>query len=367
MDGHPSMSATWIDHAGSLAVPTDHELLGLDTEFMRRDTYYPKLALAQVAHAGTCWLIDPLAYDAGADLRTLVTGRVCVMHSASEDMEALAPLLHDAPLQLFDTQIAAALCGMGLGLSYQKLVAGMLGIDIPKDETRSDWLQRPLTLGQLEYAAQDVEFLGPLHTRLAAELARRGRTDWHAEDCARLVERAHRDPVQADPQPQQAFHGTSDWSAEGRARLKRVLLWRNEAARKLDKPRPWILDDAHALALTQQPPADAQSLFERVKGQRALRGPQRAELLAVLQARATAAELDALAPTPGTPKGNAKHAVDAMRHAVQAIAAKLDLPPGLLCPRRLIEQFVVTREWPEGLQGWRAGVLEAELTPLLAT
>lgn len=360
------MSATWINHAGSLAVPTDHDLLGLDTEFMRRSTYYPKLALAQVAHAGSCWLIDPLAYDAGDDLRALVAGRMCVMHSASEDMEALAPLLGDAALQLFDTQIAAALCGMGPGLSYQKLVASMLGIDIPKDETRSDWLQRPLTAGQLEYAAQDVEYLGPLHARLAAELARRGRTDWHAEDCARLVQRAHRDPAQADPQPQQAFHGTSGWSADGRARLKRVLLWRNDAARTLDKPRPWILDDAHALALSQQPPGDAQALFERVKGQRALRGPQRAELLALLQAPATAAELDALAPTPDTPKGDARHAVDLMRGVVQAAAAKLDLPPGLLCPRRLIEQFVVTRAWPEALQGWRASVLQAELTPLLA-
>lgn len=361
------MSATWIDHAGNLPVPADHDLLALDTEFMRRDTYYPRLALAQVAHAGTCWLIDPLAYDAGADLRALVAGRVCVMHSASEDMEALAPLLGDAPLQLFDTQIAAALCGMGPGLSYQKLVASVLGIDIPKDETRSDWLQRPLTAGQLEYAAQDVEFLGPLHARLAAELAQRGRTGWHAEDCARLVQRVHQDPAQADPQPQQAFHGTSEWSADARARLKRVLLWRNDAARRLDKPRPWILDDAHALALVQQPPADAQSLFERVKGQRALRGPQRAELLPLLQAPASAAELDALAPTPGTPKGEARHAADAMRDVVQAIAAKLDLPPGLLCPRRLIEQFVVTRAWPEGLHGWRTGVLEAELTPLLTT
>lgn len=359
------MSATWIDHAGSLPVPADHDLLGLDTEFMRRDTFYPKLALAQVAHADACWLLDPLAYDAGADLRALVAGRVCVMHSASEDMEALAPLLGDTPLQLFDTQIAAALCGMGPGLSYQKLVASVLGIDIPKDETRSDWLQRPLTAGQLEYAAQDVEHLAPLHAGLAAELARRGRTDWHAEDCARLVQRTHHDPRQADAQPQLAFHNTSDWPAAARARLKRALLWRDSVARALDKPRPWILDDAHALALAQQPPSDAQQLFERVKGQRALRGPQRNELLAVLQAEATPEELDALPPTPPAPKGEVKHAVDAMRTVVHAAADKLDLPAGLLCPRRLIEEFAVSRVWPDGLDGWRAGVLRQKLTALL--
>jgi ribonuclease D len=359
------MSTAWIDHADSLPLPTDHAVLGLDTEFMRRDTFYPKLALAQVAHVDACWLIDPLAYDASADLRALVDDRLCVMHSASEDMEALAPLLQGAPLQLFDTQIAAALCGMGPGLSYQKLVASVLGIDIPKNETRSDWLQRPLTASQLDYAAQDVIHLGALHAQLAAELERRGRTAWHAEDCARLAQRAQRDPGDTDAQPQLAFHATADWPTSARARLRRALLWRDEAARRLDKPRPWLLDDAHALALAQQPPADAQELFERVKGLRALRGPQRNELLAVLQATATPEELDALPPTPPAPKGEVKRAVDAMRAAVHATADKLDLPAGLLCPRRLIEEFAVSRVWPDGMDGWRAGVLRQKLTALL--
>jgi ribonuclease D len=359
------MSTTWIDHAASLSQLPGHGALGLDTEFMRRNTYFPKLALVQAALAGECWLLDPLAYDAAGDVRALVDGRLCVMHSASEDMEALAPLLDGAPLALFDTQIAAALCGMGPGLSYQKLVAGVLGIDIPKDETRSDWLQRPLTASQLDYAAQDVAHLEALHEKLAAELQRRGRETWHAEDCARLAQRAQRDPAQVDPQPQRGFRSAADWPAEARARLKRVLLWREATARALDRPRPWILDDANALALSQQPPASSQELFDRVKGQRALRGPQRAELLVLLGAAATSEEIDSLAPIPAAPKGEAKRAVDAMRVAVQAEATRLDLPPGLLCPRRLIEEFAVTRVWPEGLGGWRADVLEAKLTPLL--
>ena len=359
------MSAAWIDHAGGLPGSPGRGVLGLDTEFMRRNTYFPKLALVQAALAGECWLLDPLAYAAAADVRVLVADRLCVMHSASEDMEALAPLLDGAPLSLFDTQIAAALCGMGPGLSYQKLVAGVLGVEIPKGETRSDWLQRPLTASQLEYAAQDVAHLEALHEKLSAELQRRGRSVWHAEDCARLAQRAQRDPAQTDPQPQRGFRSASDWPAEARARLKRVLLWREQAARTLDRPRPWILDDANALSLSQQPPDSPQELFERAKGQRALRGPQRSELLILLQAAATPEELANLAPIPATPKGEAKHAVDAMREVVQSEALRLDIPAGLLCPRRLIEEFAVTRAWPEGLKGWRAGVLEAKLTPLL--
>jgi len=359
------MNATWIDHPDGLPTFADHAPVGLDTEFMRRNTFYPKLALVQAAHAHDSWLIDPLAYDAGADMRALVAGRTCVMHSASEDMEALAPLLGDVPIELFDTQIAAALCGMGPGLSYQKLVAALLGIEIPKDETRSDWLQRPLTASQLDYAEQDVAHLAALHEKLSAELQRRGRAAWHAEDCARMALRARRNQAEADAQPQRGFASASDWPAEARARLRRVLLWRDEAARRLDRPRPWLLDDAHALALSQQPPKTSHELFERVQGLRALRGPQRNELLVVLQTPATPEELAALAPIPPAPKGETKRAVDAMRTVVQTAAAKLDLPAGLLCPRRLTEELAVTRAWPTGLEGWRRTVLEPNLAPLI--
>lgn len=359
------MTATWIEEASRLSVPPDRDVVGLDTEFMRRDTYYPKLALVQAAHHGDRWLLDPLAYDAGADVRALVAGRCCVMHSAGEDLQALAPLLGDAPLELFDTQIAAAVCGVGPGLSYQRLVAELLGIEIPKDETRSDWLRRPLTPGQLEYAELDVAYLADLRVALGARLDRLGRREWHAEDCERLLQQARRQREGADPQPQRGFHAASDWPPEAQARLRRVLLWRDEAARTLDKPRPWLLDDAHALSLTQQPPTSAQALFERVKGLRALRGPQRMELLRLLHAEATPEELATLAPIRAAARGERKRAVDAMRTVVQAIAAKLGLPSGLLCPRRLLEEFAVTKIWPTGLEGWRRSLLETELTPLL--
>ncbi len=359
------MNAAWIDRPGALTPPRDDNVVGLDTEFMRRNTYYPKLALVQAAHADRRWLIDPLAYDAGTDMRALVSGHCCVMHSAGEDLEALAPLLDDAPMRLFDTQIAAALCGMGPGLSYQKLVAQLLDVEIPKDETRSDWLQRPLSSSQLEYAEQDVAYLAPLHARLAAELETRGRDQWHAQDCARLVQRARDRQDHVDAQPQRALSAAADWPPEVQARLRRILLWRESAARKLDKPKPWILDDAHALSLAQQPPRNAHGLFERTRGQRALRGPERSELLRLLHARATPEELAELEPIPPTPRGSTRHAVDAMRKTVRTVATELDLPPGLLCPRRLVEQFAVTRKWPDELQGWRADLLQAELTAQL--
>src|SRR6185312_13712851 len=112
---------------------------------MRTDTFRPRLALLQVNTGGAIALLDSprLGDHAALAQRLLDPGVTCVMHSASEDLEALADILPSGPAQLFDTQIAAAMTGLGAGLSYQKLVALLLGIDLPKAETRSDWLKRP--------------------------------------------------------------------------------------------------------------------------------------------------------------------------------------------------------------------------------
>lgn len=338
-------------------------VLGLDTEFMRRNTFYPQLALIQIAVGGDCALVDPLAFDTSSDLRTLIDGKLCVMHSASEDMEALGPLFDGATLRLFDTQIAAAMCGLGFGMSYQRLVAKMLGVEIPKDETRSDWLQRPLSAAQREYAQQDVAHLHALHALLDARLRERGRSHWLAEDCERLAARLHRDD--GDPQPHRGFRNAAAWPREAQARLSRVLRWRELSARTLDKPRPWLLDDAAALSLSQQPPKSPNELFERTRGLRALRSAQRAELFDVLRTLASEEELADLAPILPAPQGEAKATLAAMKQAADALALQLDLPAGLLCPRRALEEYVVTRVWPESLAGWRHELLESALAPLL--
>jgi len=361
------MSAAWIagaaafaEYLGSVA---PGGVIGLDTEFMRRDTFYAKLALAQVAADGRCALVDPLAFDCAPGMRQLVETRVCVMHSASEDMDVLAPLLEGEPLQLFDTQIAAAMCGLGFGLSYQRLVALLLEVEIPKDETRSDWLRRPLSAAQLEYAEQDVAHLHELHALLEAQLRQRGRLEWQAQDCARLARRMRRD--EGDSQPQRALRGAAAWPRAKQALLRRILLWRERSARALDKPRSWLLDDSAMLSLAQQPPGSPNELFERTRGLRALRSAPRADLLELLRAPVSDVEIAETAAIPPAPFGEAKAAVTAMKLAADAIALELDLPAGLLCPRRALEEYVVTRTWPEALAGWRREVLEPVLAPKL--
>ncbi len=358
--------ADWIDRTAPLEAWMSHApaTFGLDTEFMRTSTFFPKLALVQLAFGDQVALIDPAAEigldalgDALAD-----PDHVVVMHSASEDLDALATRLPRGIARLFDTQIAAAFAGLGAGLGYQKLVREMLGVDLPKAETRSDWLRRPLSPQQIEYAEHDVVHLPALHDALTERVAARGYSAWLAADCARLVERARqREP---DPEPQIALRTAADWPLERQALLRRVLRWRDAAARRTNTPRPWILDDAASLDLAARPPRELSELAERTKGLRGLRSALRTELFELLRRPLEDDELR-FEPIPRSPSPQEKAALAALKDAVAARARELDLPEGLLGSRRHLESLLVTRRWPAALEGWRREVLHDALVERL--
>ncbi len=341
-------------------------MLGLDTEFMRQDTFHPQLALLQLADGERHALVDPKKIDIGPALRSSLQrhpDRQYVMHSPGEDLEVLAPYLPHGFPRLFDTQLAAAFAGMGLGVSYRALVEAIDGVTLDKGETRSDWLKRPLSASQKIYAALDVVHLKSVHDHLQRQLHGRDRTKWHAEDCERLQHRAtHRE---SNPQPQRSFSGAADWSPERQALLRRILLWRDHTARDLDTPRPWLFQDAHALSLVAQAPRTDSELAQITRGRRAMRGAQRRELLAQLQAPLQPEELQATEAIVGRPHGETRRALAEMKRAVDAIATDLDLPAGLLCSRKLLESFVMRGTWPDALQGWRRPLLHERLTRLL--
>lgn len=361
--------AVWIDRRDALDqwladLPVDARV-GLDTEFMRRNTFHPQLALLQLGWNGRYALVDPLAFDIGDALKPrLHAGEsVTVMHSAGEDLETLAPFVPGGPRALFDTQIAAAFVGMGLGISYRALVAELCHVELDKGETRSDWMQRPLTDSQRLYAALDVVYLESIHDQLAGRLEQRGRANWHAEDCERLKHRAA--AAEGDPQPQRGMRGAADWPRAKQALLRRLLRWRDRTARALDKPRPWLLEDALAMSLVLQPPSTQAELDQRSRGQRALRSPQRGELFDLLRDPVDEAEIAATAPVAHPLQGEAKKALGAMKDCVDALATELDLPSGLLCPRKVLEEYVSSGEWPDFLEGWRGGLLSDPLPALL--
>ncbi len=346
----------------ALAASSRDAVLALDTEFIRERTFYPKLALVQLRAAQQDeLLIDPLAIPQAGALRPLLEGpSLKLMHSPSEDLQAMQRGWSLLIEPVFDTQLAAALTGLGAGKSYQALVETVLGVHLEKGETRSDWLQRPLTESQQRYAAEDVRYLHDLHDKLALRLDELGRSQWLNQDCARMVQTAREDGH--DPQPHLSSRAAQHMDPDAQARLRRLLLWRDQTARARDLPRSWVLDNELVVLLAEAPLSHSQfdTLLDRhPRAPRRNRDALWQELTRPLDDEERAIPL-ASAPDPAL-RGPLK----AMQAIVARHAATLDIPEGLLCARRHLENLLATRQWPAALDGWRADILQKDLMEAL--
>lgn len=358
----------WIDTPAQLSERLQDlpDWVGLDTEFIRERTFWPQLALVQVsigdgASGQEVLLVDPLQPGMTDALKPLLTasGTTKVMHSASEDLVAFRHACGVAPAPLFDTQIAAALAGIGGGLGYQKLVQEIAGVALEKGETRSDWLRRPLSAAQLEYAADDVRHLGMLHSTLGEKLAALGRAEWLRADCARLV--ANADDT-GERWPHLSLRSAQFFEPDAQRVLLRLLRWRDAQARSSDRPRSWILDNELAAALARDPPADFDTLRRWLD-----RTPKSPRKLAEPLWHALATPLPDEDAMPLARNGNGeKAALKRLQDAVAQRSRELGLPDGVLASRRWLESLLERKQWPEALQGWRRDQLEPVLAPLLA-
>jgi len=338
------------------------KVLALDTEFMRTNTYWPKLALIQIADAQTIELIDPVAIESLAALKPLLDTphTITVMHSASEDLIALKAISRDPLGGLFDTQIGAAFSGMDSGIGYQRLVAELLGHSIEKGEQRSDWLQRPLSAKQLQYAASDVVHLLEIHALLSEKLTRRGMLAWAEADCARMAADAAVEQLPTNPQLE--FKSIWHWPLADQARLKRLLDWREAQARALDRPRNWLFDGPAALALIERPPRRLDELPARLGDRRALPARLHPALLDLLNQPLDADPAD-LVPVPPPLDDAAEARFENLRDRLKLRAAELDIPAALIAPRRVLEALARDPANP-AIAGWRRELLQPLLDAL---
>lgn len=343
-------------------------VLAIDTEFMRERTFYARLALVQVAHDERAWLVDPLAVPDLAPLaqRLADPGTVKVLHSGSEDVDLMARTLGTVPRPLFDTQIAAAIAGVGVGLSLQKLVATLVGVELHKGETRTDWLARPLSEAQRAYAAEDVLYLEAAYHLLREQLAARGRLAWALEDAAALGER-ERD----SEDPEEAWtrvKGAGRLNRRQLGVLKVLAAWREVEARRRDLPRSFVLREEILVMLAARQPDKRQDLY-RLPGvdprQLARDGATWIELIA----QGTAIpEAELPQPRPHVPlAGWARDLEKRLRAVVQETAKALEIAPEVLASRRGIDQLLrwgpepPPDETPRELRGWRREVIGERL------
>ena len=237
------------------------EFVTVDTEFMRESTYRAKLCLLQIAPAdGEPVAVDPLAN--GIDLAPLydLLARAPVLkvfHAARQDVEVLLPLAGGVPHPLFDTQIAAMVCGFGDSVGYETLVARLARGRIDKTQRFTDWARRPLTERQLRYALSDVSHLRVVYRKLAAKLERTGRRSWLDEELAILT-----DPATYEALPEEAWRRIKVRGGDRRffAILREVAAWRETEADRRDKPRPWVMRDTALTEIAAQRPRTAKEL-----------------------------------------------------------------------------------------------------------
>ena len=355
------------------------DALALDTEFVRTNTFFPKVGLLQVADKEHCYLIDPLGISAWSEFCDLITNPdVCIiLHSCTEDLGLLNTFLGVVPASVFDTQLAAAYLGLGFSISYQALVSKIAGVDIPKEETRSDWLHRPLSNKQMEYAAADVLYLLDIHSFLKQSLEDKGFLNWFRNDCDLIIETAkardaekHWDTYYKDIS--KAWH----LDETGLKYLQKLCYWREQVARQRDKPRNWILKnvDLYEIAehLSSSGELSTSSLATLTQIDRRCLQRYSAAIIDTLQDESIVhSTIDHSLLNNPLSAGLRKKLKDCQK-LVRGKAEQLGFAPELLGRKRQLVELVRNlsnnerSQWPVELNGWRRTVLEAGIGQIMA-
>ena len=336
-------------------------LVGLDTEFMRESTFYPIAALYQLAGDAGVGLVDACSDQSFEGLRRLLEDPAVtkVMHSCSEDLEVFECHLGVQPATLVDTQVAHAFVTPEFGRSYAALVEHYLGVDLPKQQTRSNWLRRPLSEAQLDYARADVAHLRELWERMRERLVDAGRLDWFEDEMNSVLGRP-------DADPEHYYLGMKRaWRMAPRqlAALRRLSAWREAEARRRDVPRARTVRDEHLLALAESPSPTRALVFGMLP-----KGVARRYADDLLRAHAEGLREDA-PPVPAPPLSPREGGVlKAMRDFARSRAEALGIAPELLARRRVLEacirHFRDYRELPGSLR-WRLELVGERFAELL--
>ena len=337
--------------------------IGLDTEFLRERTYRAELCLIQLSAGDDAVCVDPLAVtELGALAGPLTAGGIVkVMHASRQDLEVLLPAV-GLVRPVFDTQIAAALAGFAAQIGYAELTRRLLGVELPKAHTRTDWSRRPLSPEQIEYARDDVRYLIPLQLALEERLEKLGRRGWLAEELEGLADAR---ALATDPEDAwRRVKGLRGLDA-ARERLARGLAaWRERRAVERNRPRGWILDDAALRELIVRVPRSRAALEAIAEVPEGVVRHCGEELLSCIAA--------ADVPDPPPPLEH-RSRPDPVKSALvkklvgvnQAIATELAIGPEVLATRRDLERLAEGGREIAALRGWRRAVIGERLLAAL--
>ena len=335
--------AIWIDRDAELPALAQalesHAWIGVDTEFLRERTFFPKLCLLQLAAGGQIWCVDTLRIESLEPLMVALTAGASrkIIHAARQDLEAVYLSAKSVMSPIFDTQVAAGCIGLKPQVGYAELVKTLLDVTVPKGQTRTDWSKRPLTKDQLDYAADDVLYLGDIANLLLLRLKELGREAWVSEDCLALEDRQL-----YEPDPSQAWmrlRGLAQLPPQTRGRAKAIAVWREKIARGRDLPRSWILDDAAIFSIAQG-------------GPNPLNDSLAASLAGALE-ESSGALLDQQPIQDARPTPEQKAVIERLGKIVDARAAELKVSAEILAPRGELKSLAMGAQETHALSGWR--------------
>jgi ribonuclease D len=264
---------------------------------------------------------------------------------------------------VFDTQIAAGCIGLKPQVGYAELVKTLLDVTIPKGQTRTDWSKRPLSREQLEYAADDVLYLGELAQRLMTRLRELGREHWAAEDCAALE-----NPRLYEPEPALAWErlrGIAQLDPKPRARAKVLAVWREKLARERDLPRAWIIPDPAIFAVAQANPVSRSALGALNAMPANFNDGFAASLLKALHDGSAGTITDLNPGQDARPTSEQKELALRLGKIVDARAAELQVSAELLAPRGELKALSLGRRDTDALMGWRRQEIGERLLAIL--
>ena len=265
MDPEPQLIETTKSLNAAISKLSDAEFVAIDTEFMRETTYYPKLCLVQLSATGTTICIDPLARDIDLSaLHDLLQNPkiMKVFHAGRQDLEIFVHLTGQVPFPIYDTQIAAMVCGLGDQVGYDKLVQHYTGQSIDKSSRFTNWMERPLTNRQLKYAADDVIYLAEIYPRMLAQLRKANRIDWVESELSSLSAPSLYLPDPKTIWKRLKFRGGTPSMIN---RLAKLAHWRETEAQKRDVPRNRILRDDTLIDLAGSNPK-TEAEFRKIRG-----------------------------------------------------------------------------------------------------
>lgn len=354
----------WIDSPEALDAACEQvanaTVIALDTEFFRENTFFPVPALIQFAAGELAYLIDPLATPCTPAFRKLLqNSAIKLLHACSEDLEVFQHWAGVLPTPLVDTQVAQGFLGEMPSMGYQKLVEFWMGETLPKEETRSNWLERPLTPAQCEYAALDVIYLLQVWALQAERLEELGRYRWLSEECTGLIDQAGRS-VEADGHWYMRNRQLWRLNARQVEAYRLMTIWREGETRRRNLPRNWLISDKLLFATAEAMPKSRYDLANMEGFKPMLIKKEGDTLLGLVKQAQHGEECDLPERWPDPMQPAFKQRFKALKSVINAKAGELGMASEVLMRRRDIEALVMQDMAGQPLllpEGWRGECL----------